>query len=80
MKTLSPAHARAGIGSASPLEHTVLRRWFASLGEACHGSDAGRTGTKASASTSEPSDCCPHPERCRFSGCQRHCRSPLPAA
>lgn len=81
MNALPPFELKNAGAATATLERDTLQYWFASLGHAhrthpvsCHAPESPAKGETT------PDKRCPHPDRCRFAGCENDCHSPLPAA
>jgi hypothetical protein len=81
MSSLSPYDFKNAGAATATLDRDTLQFWFASLGHAHRTQPATRHASVASTEgEATPDKRCPHPDRCRFAGCENDCHSPLPAA
>lgn len=80
MSSLPPYDLENAGGATATLERDTLQYWFASLGHAHRTRPAWRASAPSDEAETAPDQHCPHPDRCRFAGCENDCHSPLPAA
>jgi hypothetical protein len=80
MNALPPYDLGTAGAATATLERDTLQYWFASLGQAHRTRPASSHASESANDEMTPDKRCPHPDRCRFAGCENDCHSPLPAA